>query len=225
MDNQIPIITIDGPSGVGKSVISKRVSRSLGWHLLESGKLYRVFSMLMVREDVSPEDEQALVALTQRKIEFVQLPNDDLTHVLLEGQDVTSDLMTEKTAMLTSTFSALLPVRNALIGLQRKQAKLPGLVCEGRDMGTHIFPNATCKIFLTADVEIRARWRYEQLIMLGKHVNINDIIDEVEARDKQDTNRDFMPLRPADDAHIINTSAMTLDDVESQVLSIISSYQ
>lgn len=214
-----PVITIDGPSGSGKGTVSRLLSEKLGWHLLDSGAIYRVLAIAAAHHDFGPEDEESLIALaTDLDVEFVANDETDLTHVILEGEDITLTIRTEEVGMQASKIAALPRVREALLRRQRAFRELPGLVADGRDMGTVVFPDAEAKIFLTASPEERAQRRFLQLQEKGFDANMNSLIDEIKARDDQDTNRSVAPLKPAEGSLILDSTELSIDEVLQEIL-------
>ena len=220
-DQQTPIITIDGPSGSGKGTISRIVAHKLGWHYLDSGALYRAVAVAASWSDVDLADPSALVRCTfDTDVQFRDDPDGELT-ILVNGTDATLELRTETAGAAASAIAAIPEVRSALVERQRGFAQEPGLVTDGRDMGTVIFPNAAYKFFLTASAQERAERRYKQLIDKGVSVTIDGLLREILARDARDSSRTVAPLRPAPDAVHIDTTGQTIDQVVSQVLSVV----
>ena len=216
----IKIIAIDGPSGAGKGTISRRLAKKLGFHYLDSGALYRLLGMAAVRHKVDAADKKNLVPLARNMdIRFEALGNGD-NKVLLEGEDVTLELRTEQTAALASRVAAHPQVREALLVRQRRFAKAPGLVADGRDMGTEVFPEAQLKLYLTATIEERARRRYKQLLEKGESVSLRALEAQVQSRDERDMSRDVSPLIAAPDAVEIDTSELSIQEVLDTVLNI-----
>jgi cytidylate kinase len=219
--NNAPVITIDGPSGSGKGTISQALAKQLGWHHLDSGALYRLLAYAALQKSLDLADETALIALAGQLSESYRLPTADNPAILLDGIDVGDALRTEGCAEAASRAAALPAVRQALLAWQRHYRQLPGLIADGRDMGSTVFPDATLKLFLTARPGIRAERRYKQLKGKGIMVDLAALIEEVEARDRRDTSRKASPLKPAADALIIDNS--DLDEVSTlqQVLEAV----
>ena len=209
----IDVITIDGPTASGKGTVAHKVADALGFHLLDIGALYRLVALASDRADVDIGDVDTLAKIALRL--DVKFGPD---RVWLEGEEVSQLIRQEAIGNRASALAVHQPVRDALTALQRGFRKLPGLVADGRDMGTVIFPEARLKVFLTASVEARARRRYKQLIDKGISANIEDLLRDLEARDARDRSRAAAPLRPAEDAHRLDTSEMTVDEAVAQVL-------
>lgn len=217
---QEPVITIDGASGTGKGVVSYRVAKQLGWKLLDSGALYRVLALAAQKHGVPVENEASVTVLAEHlDVQFVATDVDVTSKILLEGQDVSETIRTEKMGNAASKVGALPSVRQALLSRQRAFQEYPGLVADGRDMGTVVFPDANLKIFLTASAEERAQRRYNQLKEKGINVNLSDLVEELQERDKRDQERVIAPLKPADDALIIATDSLSIDQVVDQIIS------
>lgn len=217
----IPVITIDGPGGSGKGTIGQLLARTLGWHFLDSGAVYRVLALAAEQQKVSLEDAQALAALAQRlDLHFIENEVGSGLAVILAGEDVTEAIRSEACGSITSKISAFPEVRLALLERQRAFRQSPGLVTDGRDMGTVVFPEAQLKIFLLASVEERANRRYRQLKELGINVSLPDLCNELTERDRRDRERPVSPLQPASDAVIIDTTQMSIDEVLQQVKRI-----
>lgn len=217
------IITIDGPSGSGKGTIAKRLASEYGLKLLDSGALYRVLGLAALRHGINPADETAIEALAVTlDVRFAVAAEDDGVQVFLEGNDVTREIRTEDAGAVASIVAAIAPVRSALLKRQRDFAQIPGLVADGRDMGTVVFPAAQVKVFLTASAEERARRRCNQLVAKGFDANLNDILDDVQARDARDTQRSASPLKPAADAQVLDCTHLSVDHVLETVRALIS---
>ncbi|KAF7962104.1 cytidylate kinase [Cupriavidus sp. UYMMa02A] len=209
----VHVITIDGPTASGKGTVAHKVADAVGYHLLDSGALYRLVALASDRVGVDLEDVDAL-AKTAARLDVKFGPD----RVWLGGEEVSLAIRAEAIGNRASAIAVHQPVRDALTKLQRDFRKLPGLVADGRDMGTVIFPDAQLKVFLTASVEARARRRYKQLIDKGISANIEDLLRDLEARDARDRNRAAAPLRPAEDAKLLDTSDMTVEQAVAQVL-------
>ncbi len=208
MSQHIPVIAIDGPSGVGKGTLAQFLTDETGFHLLDSGAIYRALAFGAVKNALALEDVAALVNLaTTLPVEFVSCG------IFYEGEDITSQVRTEEIAGVASTIAVIPEVRSALMARQKAFAILPGLVADGRDMGTVVFPDADLKLFLTASAEIRAERRVKQLKSKGVDANIEQITQDIKARDDRDHNRKAAPLRPAEDAIVIDTSHLGIEDV------------
>ncbi|MEJ2516102.1 MAG: (d)CMP kinase [Gammaproteobacteria bacterium] len=214
--SQVPVLAIDGPSGSGKGTVARQAARRLGWHLLDSGALYRLVALAAGRAGVPLDDEAGLARLASGlPVRFG--PGEE--EVWLGDEEVSGEIRTESCGDRASRVAALPAVRHALVGLQRGFARPPGLVADGRDMGTVIFPEAQVKVFLTASAEERARRRYKQLKEKGFDVNLADLFREVTARDRRDADRTVSPLRPADDAVVIDSTDLSAEQVVDRVLS------
>lgn len=214
MQQRVPVLTIDGPTASGKGTVAQLVAQQLGFHYLDSGALYRLIALSAMRLGTELDNEAGLVRLAQHlPVSFTG------EKVLLEDDDVRHAIRAEEVGNNASKIAALPAVRQALVELQLGFRTAPGLVADGRDMGTVIFPDAPLKVFLTASVERRAERRYNQLIGKGFPANINDLSNDLRERDVRDMNRRFAPLKPAAGAHLLDTSETTVDQAVHQVLS------
>lgn len=220
--SSIPVLTIDGPSGSGKGTISRLVSQQLGWHYLDSGALYRAVGVAASWADLDLADPSALVRCAfDTRVGFRDDPSGEL-RVLVNDVDATDELRTETAGAAASAIAAIPEVRSALKDRQRAFRQAPGLVADGRDMGTVIFPDAPFKVFLTASAEERAERRYKQLKDKGVSVNLDGLLREILARDARDASRAVAPLRPADDAVRIDTTGLGIDAVVERVLQVLT---
>ncbi|MBB09426.1 MULTISPECIES: (d)CMP kinase [unclassified Alcanivorax] len=211
------VLTIDGPVSSGKGTVARLVAARLGWHLLDSGALYRVLGYHARNQGVALDDEAALVAMAQSlPVRFVEQQGD--TAVILDGEDVSNIIRQESVGELASQVAVLQPVRDALLARQRAFAEAPGLVADGRDMGTVVFTSAPLKIYLTASAEERARRRFEQLKEKGFGATLATLVEDIRTRDDRDMNREVAPLCPADDAVVIDSTTLSVDDVVDRIL-------
>ncbi|HEY2623422.1 (d)CMP kinase [Dyella sp. Tek66A03] len=222
--SSVPILTIDGPSGSGKGTISRRVADQLGWRLLDSGALYRAVGYAAGMEGLDLSDAEAVTRCAQTtKIRFHAAADGGDTRVLVNGHDATDELRTEAAGAVASAIASIPSVRQALVDMQLGFRKAPGLVADGRDMGTVIFPDAPFKVFLTASAAERAKRRYKQLKEKGLSVTLATLQREIEARDARDASRTVAPLKPAADAVFIDTTGMGIDVVVAKVLAVAQS--
>ncbi|OAN18304.1 cytidylate kinase [Photobacterium jeanii] len=220
MSTHSPVITVDGPSGAGKGTLCMLLADKLGWNLLDSGAIYRVLALAALHHGVDLESEEALVVLAAHlDVQFVA--EGELVKVILEGEDVSLTLRTQDVANAASQIAALPRVREALLRRQRAFSEAPGLVADGRDMGTVVFPQAEVKIFLDASAEERANRRMNQLQMKGIDVNFDTLLSEIQERDYRDRNRAVAPLRPADDALVLDSTELSIEQVTAQALAYI----
>lgn len=212
--SDIPVVTIDGPSGSGKGVISQWLAQALGWHLLDSGALYRLLALVARDKGIGLTDKTGLAKLAKTlDVEFAASSGQEGVKAILDGVDVSLRLRTEECGRDASRVAAIPAVRKALLARQHAFQKEPGLVADGRDMGTVVFPQARVKIFLTASAEERARRRHKQLNQKGINANLAALSEEIRARDERDRNRAVSPLRPASDAFILDTTTLSIDEV------------
>jgi len=218
----IPVLTLDGPSGVGKGTVASIIAQKLDWHLLDSGAIYRAFAIVARDNDIKIDDIDGLLKLANNfDISFKLNSNHEPLNVYLNNVEVSSELRTEKTAALASQFAKIESLRKVLLVKQRQFKKLPGLVADGRDMGTVVFPDAPFKVFLTAEVSERAKRRLKQLQESGIAGNISHTLAEVQKRDERDANRQHSPLKPAKDALVIDTTNLTINEVITKVMALI----
>jgi cytidylate kinase len=218
----VPVITIDGPSGSGKGTISRRLAQQLGWHFLDSGALYRLVGLGGAKHGIDNSEEMKIAEYArQLDVRFEAGDPDDEPKIFLENQEVTSELRTETCGELASRVAAIPAVREALLERQRNFRQPPGLVADGRDMGTTVFPQANLKIFLTASAEVRAQRRYKQLKDKGNSVSLSALVHDINQRDARDSSRSVSPLVPAPDAVIVDTSEMDIAQVMKHVQDLV----
>lgn len=216
------VITIDGPSGSGKGTLSQLLAKKIGFHLLDSGALYRLVALAALKQGVNIQDEQQVEKVAaQLDVRFDITA--EHTRILLSGEDVTRAIRSEIISMNASVVAAYPGVREALLKRQRDFRQLPGLVADGRDMGTTVFPDADIKIFLTASAEARAQRRYKQLVEKGEPVDINALIKDIQERDERDSKRTVSPLKPAADAILLDSTQMTIEEVLEAMLNLVKS--
>lgn len=219
MISQVPVIAIDGPSGSGKGTVAALLAQKLGWNFLDSGALYRLLAFAASNHGVDLTNEEALKLLAAHlDVQFGASSGADGMTIILEGDDVTGAIRNEQVGAGASQVAALPAVREALLQRQKAFREAPGLVADGRDMGTVVFPDAPLKIFLTASAEERARRRYLQLKSRGDDVNLASLLDEIRARDERDTGREVAPLRPADDAVQVDSTQLSIEQVLELIL-------
>ncbi len=219
MNDAVPVITLDGPGGAGKGTICLLLADRLGWNMLDSGSLYRLTALESLRKKAR-DDAQLVEIAKNMDIEYV--PDGVHLKVLLSGEDVTDAIRAEEVGSRASEIAAIPAVRQALLERQRAFATLPGLLADGRDMGTVVFPHAQLKIFLTASPEERAKRRYKQLKQKGIDANLPELVVELKARDRRDSERSAAPLKAADDAVLLDTTEMSIDEVVNQVMQMAS---
>lgn len=220
LHSEAPMIAIDGPSGSGKGTLAKRLAKRFGWQLLDSGAIYRVLALSAMQHHIDLADETALVTLaTNLDVSFEAREESEVVSVMLEGKDVSSQIRTEECGAAASKVAPFPAVREALLQRQRAFRTSPGLIADGRDMGTVVFPDAPVKVFLTASAEERAKRRVAQLQNAGQSANIAQILADIQARDERDMNRAVAPLLPAADALELDSTAFSLDEVEAQVVA------
>ncbi|MEH6576481.1 MAG: (d)CMP kinase [Amphritea sp.] len=219
MTSQYPVITVDGPSGSGKGTICSLLALELGWDLLDSGALYRLLALAARHHGVALDDVDALVVLAAHlDVQFKNNEDQNEVSIVLEGEEVTNSIRTEECGADASVVAALGPVREALLDRQRAFSCEPGLIADGRDMGTVVFPDAELKVYLTASAEERASRRYNQLINKGLGASLQAILHDIQARDARDMNRAVAPLKPAKDAISLDTTELSIEEVLAIVL-------
>lgn len=218
-ETDIPVICIDGPSGSGKGTLARRVAEELGFYLLDSGALYRLTALAAMRRGVDLDDEAAVAEVAATMQPRFEPTGDGWTRTWLDGDNVTREIRAEEVGMSASRVAALPAVRKALLALQRGFRQAPGLVADGRDMGSVVFPEAPLKIFLTASADERARRRHKQLMDKGIGANLPALLKDIEARDEQDAQRAASPMVPAEDAIVIDSTSLAIEEVTRQVLA------
>ncbi|MBD1553439.1 (d)CMP kinase [Pseudomonas typographi] len=220
MNFHAPVITIDGPSGSGKGTVAGKLAEALHWNLLDSGALYRLLAFNAGNHGVDLTNEASLVLLAEHlDVQFIAGGGLQLDRIVLEGEDVTQLIRNERVGAGASQVAALPAVREALLKRQRAFREAPGLVADGRDMGTVVFPDAPLKFYLTASAEERARRRYLQLKAKGDDVNLASLLDEIRARDERDMQRAVAPLKPAPDAIPLDSTELSIEQVLDRILS------
>ena len=220
----IPVITIDGPGGSGKGTIAMRLAQKLGWHFLDSGALYRVVAVAAMERAVEVDNEQALGELAEHLDVDFSFTGAEV-EILLDGNRITARLRSEEAGVFASKIAVLPAVGAALVNRQRAFRKHPGLVADGRDMGTVIFPDAKLKIFLTASAQARADRRYKQLKEKGESVNLTRLFRDIKKRDERDMSRSVSPLAPAEDAQLIDSTEMSIEMVLVEIQKLLEKNQ
>ena len=220
--NKVPVIAVDGPSGTGKGTICSFLATKLSWHLLDSGALYRVVALSANQQSIALDDEAALASLCETlDLAFESDKSDEGIRVILDGTEVSDEIRTEICGNAASLVAALPAVRNALLQRQRQFRQAPGLIADGRDMGTIVFPDAELKVFLTASAEERAKRRYKQLKGKGINVNLRGLSADIAERDKRDKERVVSPLKAAEDAIVIDTTGIDVALVNNQISALV----
>lgn len=216
--NSAQVVTIDGPSGAGKGTLSQLVARNLGYHLLDSGALYRLVALAAMNQGVDLSDQKAVATVASSLDVRFDVSGDQVT-TLLEEQDVSRAIRAEAVSKSASIVAAYPAVREALLQRQRDFRQAPGLVADGRDMGTTVFPDADVKVFLTASPEARAERRFKQLHEQGMEVNLDDLVADIRERDKRDSERSISPLKPAEDAYVLDSTDLSIGQVLAEILA------
>jgi len=219
MQESVPVITIDGPSGAGKGTVARIVAEQLGWELLDSGAIYRVLAIATQHHGVSVEEEEPLIPMAAHLDVQFAINSDGESQVILEGEDVTSSIRSEEVGELASKVAAFPRVREALLRRQRAFKVSPGLVADGRDMGTVVFIDAPVKVFLTASAEERAQRRFNQLKEKGFDVKIGRLLSDIRQRDERDQSRKVAPLVPAEGALVIDSTDLSIQEVVNKILT------
>lgn len=221
----VPVLAIDGPSGVGKGTLAAWLANHLDWHLLDSGALYRLTALAARQQRIDPQDEARLAATAATlQVRFRHDSASGLQRIELGGENVTDTIRTETVGNIASRVAALPAVRAALLERQRAFREPPGLVADGRDMGTVVFPDATLKLFLTASPEVRAERRHKQLMINKNSASLAALAREIAERDERDAGRSTAPLRPADDATILDTTGLTIEQVRQRALELLEKH-
>lgn len=218
----IPVLTIDGPSGVGKGTVANILAHELNWNLLDSGAIYRAFALAATKRNIQIDNTDELLKLASNlDLRFESDPSNNKLSIYLDNSEVSDELRTEKTAELASKFAMIGPLRESLLLRQQKFKQPPGLVADGRDMGTVVFEDAPFKVFLTANVEERAQRRLKQLQDKGIAGILSQTLEEVQKRDERDASRKHSPLKPSKDALVIDTSNLTINEVVAKVMALV----
>ena len=219
MTESIPVLALDGPSGSGKGTIGQICAAKFGWHYLDSGAIYRSLGWVAMQQKVALDDVNQLTKLADELKLVCHVRLDDVAQIEVNGEFVTEQLRTEEVGEIASKIAPLSQVRASLLNLQRRSQKSPGLVADGRDMGTVVFPDASFKVFLTASAEIRAQRRFDQLKSKGFDVNLARLLESIQARDVRDSSRKASPLKASSDALILDTSDLSIEEVVARIMS------
>jgi cytidylate kinase len=218
----IPVLTIDGPSGVGKGTVANIMAHELKWNLLDSGAIYRAFALAASKRNIQIDNTDELLKLASNlDLKFESDPSNNKLSIYLDNIEVSAELRTEQTAELASKLAMIGPLRESLLVRQQKFKQTPGLVADGRDMGTVVFEDAPFKVFLTANVEERAQRRLKQLHAKGITGILSQTLDEVKKRDERDASRKHSPLKPSKDALVIDTSNLSINEVVAKVMALV----
>ena len=220
--SNVPVLALDGPSGSGKGTVGQLCAHHFSWHYLDSGAIYRALAWVAAQKNVSSDDVAALVDLANNLQMVCHVRLDDVAQIEVNGQMVTEQLRTEETGEMASKIAPIQEVRSALLHMQRRCRKEPGLVADGRDMGTVVFPDAQTKVFLTASAEVRAERRFKQLKEKGFDVNLARLLKSIQDRDVRDSSRTASPLKHADDAVVLDTSDLKIDEVVSRIVDLVN---
>ncbi|MCH2189990.1 MAG: (d)CMP kinase [Gammaproteobacteria bacterium] len=222
MNSITPVLALDGPSGSGKGTIGQILALKFGWYYLDSGAIYRGLAWLAQNQDVKADDVEGLVALADTMKLICHVQEGDVAQIEINGQIITDELRSDEAGQLASEIAPIPEVRAALLKMQRRCRKAPGLVADGRDMGTTVFPDAQFKVYLTASAEIRAKRRFDQLKSKGFDVNLARLLESIQARDVRDSSRAESPLKPAGDAIVLDTSELSIDEVVARILDLVN---
>jgi len=221
VEKPVPVLALDGPSGSGKGTVGQRLALALGWHYLDSGAVYRALALAVTEAGLRNDDIPGIVELG-RELQVNCTPNpDDTADILVNGQRVEESLRDEQCGQRASLLAAIPQVRSVLLELQRRARRHPGLVADGRDMGSVVFPDALLKVFLTASAEERARRRHNQLKQKGFGANLRDLFQAIQERDARDSERAVSPLKPAEDAITLDTSDLSIEQVVVRILDLV----
>ena len=212
-------VAIDGPAGAGKSTIAKAIAKQLGYVYVDTGAMYRAMALYFLRSNISKDDEAKISSVVDEISVSIKY-EDGAQHVILNGEDVTGLIRTEEVGNMASATSVYGPVRAKLVALQQELAKTTDVIMDGRDIGTVVLPNADVKVFLTASVECRAKRRYDELVGKGMEADFDQIAKDIEERDYRDSHREISPLKQADDAILVDSSNMTIDEVVSTIINL-----